>query len=97
MIISFHKDAAKELNQTVSFYNEKSTETAENFVLEVRQALHRIEHFPKAWPLLKSGVRRILLNRYPYALLYSLENESAFIWAVMHLHRNPVYWTDRLK
>lgn len=96
MNISFHVDAEIELNEAIDFYSE-SSETAEDFIHEVYQATQRIKDFPKAWPLRRDGIRRTLLNRYPYAILYSLNGDRIFIWAVMHLHRHPDYWQSRLQ
>jgi len=41
------------------------------------------------------GVRRVLVHRFPFAVLYSESDERLFILAVMHLRREPDYWTHR--
>ena len=37
----------------------------------------------------------MILSRFPYKLLYSIEPDSLFIIAVAHMHRAPYYWIDR--
>jgi threonine/homoserine efflux transporter RhtA len=40
-------------------------------------------------------VRRCLVNRFPFGVLYSLETTGVFILAVMHNRRRPDYWKSR--
>ena len=42
-------------------------------------------------------IRRRLISRFPYAILYSDEGEILYILAVMHLRRDPNYWKSRLR
>jgi len=42
-------------------------------------------------------MRRCLLRRFPYGLIYHEELGDILIVAMAHLHRQPEYWRDRLK
>jgi hypothetical protein len=66
------------------------------FAIEVRAALARIEEFPDAWQLLARRVRRYRLSRFPYGLVYTQLPSEIVLVAVMHLHRRPDYWKERL-
>jgi hypothetical protein len=46
--------------------------------------------------VMEEDVRRCLVNRFPYGVLYSIESTEIFILAVMHLRRDPDYWKKRL-
>ncbi len=52
---------------------------------------------PNTWQRLSPRTRRYRLNRFPYGLVYAVLPTETVIVAVMHLHRNPGYWVDRLK
>jgi len=41
--------------------------------------------------------RRCQLNRFPYGLVYAVEDDAVVVLAVMFLRRKPGYWRDRLK
>lgn len=43
----------------------------------------------------RGEIRRMILSRFPYKLLYSIETDCIYIIAVAHLHRAPDYWVDR--
>jgi hypothetical protein len=42
-------------------------------------------------------IRRIIVPRFPYALLYRATSDRILIVAVMHLHRRPGYWRSRVR
>jgi len=52
----------------------------------------RISAYPEGWSKEKGEIRKCLLHRFPYKLLYSIEQDHIFIIAVAHLHRRPDYW-----
>jgi len=38
------------------------------------------------------SIRRCLVHRFPYGIIYAIENDTIYIAAVMHLRREPGYW-----
>jgi hypothetical protein len=62
----------------------------------VYDAVLRVVDFPKAWSILDGDVRRSLVKRFPYGVLYSEELDGILILAVMNLHRAPDYWKHRV-
>jgi plasmid stabilization system protein ParE len=43
-----------------------------------------------------NGMRKRLVHRFPYALLYRVEPAEVVIVAVMHQRRRPDYWLGRI-
>jgi toxin ParE2 len=35
------------------------------------------------------------MNRFPYSVIYALENDELVVLAIAHQHRKPFYWRDR--
>ena len=68
-----------------------------DFAVEVYSAIERTMAYAKAWPIVEEDIRRSLVRRFPYGILYAEENEELFIVAVMHLHRDPDYWKHRVE
>ena len=97
MRYSFHIEAEKELNQAVDYYEECKPGLGVDFASEVNSAIQNILDFPDAWAKISLNVRRCLTHRFPYGIIYSKENDEFFIIAVMHLHREPGYWKNRIK
>ena len=91
----FHPEAENELNKAIEYYEEIEPSLGYDFAIEVYSAIKRSVDFPKAWPVLEGEIRRALVRRFPYGILYSEGEEGIFIVAVMNLHRSPEYWKDR--
>ena len=57
-----------------------------------------LNHDPTLWSMMDdSQARRCLIHRFPYGMIYALDEEKSgiLILAVMHLHREPGYWSER--
>ena len=96
MKVRFLALAQKELDDAVEWYNGQATELGLEFLDEVDRAVRRTVSFPMSCPETESGVRRCLLARFPYGLLYGVDQDTIVISAVAHLHRTPRYWVDRM-
>lgn len=96
MSYRFHPEAEAELNRSIDYYESIEPGLGYDFALEVYDTIQRVVDFPKAWTLLEGDVRRSLVKRFPYGILYSIETDGVFILAVMNLHRAPDYWKHRV-
>jgi len=93
----FHYEAEKELSQTVAYYEDIHPGLGLDFATEVYSTTQRIVSFPTAWTKLGDDVRRCMVNRFPYGVLYREEGEQIQILAVMNLNQKPGYWKARLE
>ncbi len=96
MIFVFHPDAEVEFIEAIDYYEDCAPGLGEDFSLEVFYSVQNILSYSNAWPILEDDVRRCFTNRFPYAVLYSIEKNVIYILAVMHLHRRPDYWKKRI-
>ncbi|MCF7997272.1 MAG: type II toxin-antitoxin system RelE/ParE family toxin [Chromatiaceae bacterium] len=96
MSYRFHPEAEVELNLSIDYYEAFEPGLGYDFALEVSATIHRVLEFPKAWAALDGDVRRSLVKRFPYGVLYSEEANGILILAVMNLHRAPDYWKHRM-
>ncbi len=99
MNYSFHPEAEKEFIKAIQYYEEKERELGLDFSMEVHKSVTRILANPESWTKVSDSIRRILIKRFPFGVLYHYDSESdhVFIVAVMHLRREPGYWEKRLK
>ncbi len=66
------------------------------FLEELRAAYHRILDHPLGYQDLRSGIRRALTRRFPYAVYFSIEEEAIVIVAVLSTARDPEEWQRRI-
>jgi plasmid stabilization system protein ParE len=88
--------AQQEVDDTVAWYNEQVDGLGQEFLDELDRAIRRVAAYPMSCPEIDSGLRRCLLARFPYGVVYSLEGDTIVVVAVSHLHREPRYWVDRI-
>jgi plasmid stabilization system protein ParE len=69
---SFHPLAEQELNEAASYYNTASPGLGTAFLDEVEHAVKQILEHPEAAPLVHGVVRRKLVRRFPYSVMYSV-------------------------
>jgi plasmid stabilization system protein ParE len=88
--------AEADLDSAVEYYAQLSPGLAVDFLAEIDSALSRIAEHPRAWQTFEAGIRRCLLHRFPYAVVYVCEGEEIIVIAVPNLHRKPRSWRSRL-
>jgi plasmid stabilization system protein ParE len=93
--VSFHRLARRELSDAALFYDLESPGLGTAFLDEVEHCSRTILDFPEAGHLVGGGVRRRLIRRFPYALLYSIKADRIRVLAVMNMKRRPMYWVGR--
>jgi len=66
------------------------------FLEELRAAYHRVLDHPFGYQDLRSGIRRALTRRFPYAVYFSVEGETIVIVVVLSTARDPEEWQRRI-
>lgn len=93
----FSEEAQRDLLVNVEYYESCCTGLGVDFTYEVQNTIRGVCSFPQIWPIFEAPVRRALLHRFPFGLLYTVEtNNEILILAVMHLHREPQVWKERV-
>ena len=95
--VLFHPEAEEEMIASAVFYETRSKGLGHKFLNEIARSLDLISSAPKTWPVFSDDIRRFLLQRFPFGLLYEIHDDYIYIIAVMHLHREPFYWKSRLR
>jgi toxin ParE2 len=95
--IRFLEIAEIELDQAINWYEMQAPGLGHAFLVEVLAAVDRIVCYPEAWQSLDEGIRRCRLSRFPYGVIYAIEDGDVVVLAIAHLHRRPDYWRDRLQ
>jgi hypothetical protein len=86
-----------ELDEAIEYYNLQAPGLGTEFFIEVNKTIERITRFPEAWSKVGHHTRKCLVNRFPYSILYTIhENRDILILAIANMHRNPIYYKDRI-
>lgn len=101
MKVTFLPSADLEATEAALWYDQRRLGLGDEFLIELQDALHRIAESPLSHPRSEaySGaheVRRCLLKRFPYLVIYLCRSQQIVVVAVSHVRRHPLYWLERL-
>jgi plasmid stabilization system protein ParE len=96
MIYEFHPDAEEEFIEAAAYYEQNVPGLGERFAREVHQVIEHLLQFPEIGSPIDPNLRRILLTRFPYYLIYSFTQDMLTVVAVAHTRRRPGYWRFRV-
>jgi plasmid stabilization system protein ParE len=88
----FNDRAEAELAEAASWYGLISASLRDEYLFAVEKAVDEILDAPRSCPVIAGRIRRKLVTRFPYALLYRIKRDHIRILAVMHQKRRPLYW-----
>ncbi|NJL41758.1 MAG: type II toxin-antitoxin system RelE/ParE family toxin [Leptolyngbyaceae cyanobacterium SM1_4_3] len=54
-----------------------------------------IQLLPEAYEVVFENVRRAVVRKFPYLILYKVEPNRVVVLAVFHSKRDPKTWQDR--
>ena len=98
MTLVFHPLAERELIAAARFYETRASGLGANFIRQMERTLADVVVHPNAGSLfMGTTIRRRLMQRFPFGVVYEVETENISVIAIMHLQRRPGYWKRRLR
>lgn len=88
--------AQTELDDAFTWYECQSRGIGTQLLDDFDRAVRRSVAYPYSNVEIEEGVRRCLLSKFPYGIIYGIDGETIVVVAFAHLHREPRYWTERL-
>jgi len=100
--VRFAPEVPDELAKVVVWYEGKRQGLGGEFLDEIGAVLPLVGSRPRSFPRLhdvdaKLEIRRALLARFPYALVFLVREEEVRVLAVAHAKRRPGYWLGRVR
>lgn len=95
--VSFNEEAKAEYYKSVKYYKEIDVQLSEEFYDAVQEAILDIKQFPDSGHSYLHNTRRVLLDRFPFAIIYKRKDDLIAILAIHHTKRKPSYWEKRIK
>jgi plasmid stabilization system protein ParE len=95
LIVQLHPAAEAEAREAWLRYRAYDPAVAGRFDNALGRAIDRIADSPNRWPSYLHGTRRLVLRRFPFAIVYRVDAERVLVLAIAHQRRRPGYWTRR--
>ena len=95
-IVIFNPFAEQELVEAAAYYEELNKGLGLEYLNEVQNLINFLIRYPEVGQVVQGSIRRIILPKFPYSLMYRLiENGQIRILAIAHHKRKPNYWQNR--
>ena len=92
MKIKIVEPARREFLEAKEYYEIEQSGLGNKFATEIKRAIKRIKGYPDAFPEAIRGVRKCAIHKFPYKILYAIEQKDILILAFAHQHRRSNYW-----
>ena len=101
-VLRIHADAAEEAAEAAAWYENERAGLGADFERAIDAALDILEQdivplTPAPGIAGTRGVKRLLLRRFPYAVVVVERKTEIFVIAFAHHARRPGYWRKRLR
>jgi len=93
--VKFLPAAEEEMYEAAKYYETQAPGLGYDYLSEVERAVNSVALSPETWPVIERNLRRRLIRRFPFGILYYIEPEQIIVAAVAHLRRRPGYWKKR--
>ena len=92
---TFAPEARAELLDAIRYYNRQHPGLGEEFRAEFVRVRERVIANPLRCAPDEFGLRKALLKRFPYKLVYLIRAHDIYLVAAAHNQRAPGYWESR--
>ncbi len=90
-------EAEREVERAFWWYERQQTGLGLEFLHAFDAAVEGLRRLPEGHEIVALRTRKALLRRFPYLVLYALEEERIVVTAVFHGRRVPQRWSDRVR
>ena len=96
-LVQLLPEAVREVEEAFWWYEGQRRGLGLEFLLSFDAAIEALRRLPEGHEVVALRTRKTLLRRFPYLVLYALEDERILITAVFHGRRDPRRWSDRVR
>jgi len=88
-------EAKDEFDAAADWYEQKQPGLGVDFIAKVRDVLNRIAVNPRLHAAVYVDVRKAVVRRFPYVVVYRVDAAEVIVIAVFHTSRDPAVWQAR--
>jgi plasmid stabilization system protein ParE len=96
--VIFRSEAVEDVHKAASWYEERSPGLGEELIEEILVATRRAAQQPELFRVVRANgeVRRVLTERFPYRIFFSVMEAALYVHAVLHGAQHDRRWQARL-
>ena len=94
--VRISEDAQQDLNEGFFFYESQEAGLGDYFVACLRADIESLKIFGGVHRVVYADYHRLLSKVFHYGIFYTREGESAILWAVLDLRKDPEWIRQKL-
>jgi plasmid stabilization system protein ParE len=95
--VRFLPESRAEFDAAVDWYKERGADLAKDFVARVRAVIKQVAATPRMHATVHGDVRKAIVGRFPYVVLYREDAGELVVVSVFHTSRDPAEWQSRVE
>jgi plasmid stabilization system protein ParE len=95
--IIFAPLARLEFEDAAAWYEQQRPGLGDEFRIEINATLQQVLKYPERFRLASPAMHKVMVDRFPYSIYYSIELNAIYIASIFHGSRNPAELRRRLK
>ena len=87
--VEFRKEALQDILEAITWYENHREGLGDEFFISLEKSKHLIEQNPLQFSQKYKGIRKAIINRFPYIIYFKIENpQKVIVYAVLHMKRS---------
>jgi plasmid stabilization system protein ParE len=87
--------AAADIDEAWLWYEAHRHGLGQEFLDAVEQAFRTVAEMPTRYRVMRGGVRRALVRRFPYSVFFRMVGQDIVVLGCFHGRRDPRRWKER--
>lgn len=94
----FRPEAVEDVAKAAGWYEERAAGLGEDLIDEILVATNRAACNPDLFRIIRAEgeVRRVLTERFPYRIFFSVVGQTLYVQAVIHGAQHDRRWRERM-
>ena len=84
------------MTEAALFYEAANTGLGQDFLDDIQHAIDGVREHPEMGIVVSKELRRVLIRRFPFTVIYAVGPEQIVVVAIAHQRRRPGYWKGRM-
>ena len=90
IMIRLHPKAEEDLQDALSHYSKIDLNLEEKFIHHLDTTFNKISESPNLYPYETRTSQKVLMEKFPYIVIYEQYEDIIMILAIFHTSRNPI-------
>lgn len=82
-------EASADVLEASRWYDERVDGLGMRFLDQLDAAMTSIRESPSKYPVYRNEIRRMRVNKFPYAVFFAITESRVIVLGVFHLYRDP--------